>query len=105
MSESIWNRGICPRISFVWAVVVGKRKLEGRELEGNQTEVYVYVVVGNISMVKSEFVDVGELGIVESVGVIELNCWAKVVITRTTKATRGLITVRIFIFTTLEVRN
>jgi hypothetical protein len=27
------------------------------------------------------------------------------VITRTTKATRGLITVRIFIFTTLEVRN
>jgi len=54
--------------------VVGKRKLEGRELEGNQTEVYVYVFVGNISMVKSEFVDVGELGIVESVGVIELNC-------------------------------
>jgi hypothetical protein len=55
-------------------VVVGKRKLEGRELEGSQAKVYVFVAVENISMVKSEFVDMGELVIVESIGVIKLNC-------------------------------
>jgi hypothetical protein len=55
-------------------VVVGKRKLKGRELKGSQARVYVFVAVRNISMVKSEFVDVGVLVIVESVGAIELNC-------------------------------
>jgi hypothetical protein len=34
----------------------------------------VFVDIGNISLVKSEFVDVGESFIVENVGVIGLNC-------------------------------
>lgn len=48
--------------------MVGKLKLEG-----SHAEVYVCVAVGNISMAKSKFVDVGELVIVKSVGVIEPN--------------------------------
>jgi hypothetical protein len=53
--------------------MVGKWKLEGRELEGSPAEVYVFVAVGYVSLVESSLVDVGELVTVERVSVIGLD--------------------------------
>jgi hypothetical protein len=74
MSDSISDGRTCLRVPVVWVAVVRKWKLDGRELEGSQAVIYIFVAVGNVSMVKSSFVDVRGLEIVERVGAIELNC-------------------------------